>query len=201
MQAICIDRYQEMSKTGHWNCITGKYPDLYLITGPGYWKYKAENAETRKTNGQGNSRVLNLSQKSPNYFSLISVNTSSLTLPFSWITQPLPSYCQLSYLAECWWKPFHYLCLGHYSLRQPFLFPYSGYYRGPIISYMKLLKMIRVHNQLDQDIHIITKTYSSSLIYKKQKTNREDQGSIFKGVNANYFLKIPWTLIIRNQLA
>lgn len=54
---------------------------------------------------------------------------------------------------------------------------------------MKLLKMIRVHNQLDQDIHIIINTYSSSLTYKKQKTNHEDQGSIFKGVNANYFLK------------
>jgi len=77
------------------------------------------------------------------------------------------------------------------NIHQPFISPYLGYHRGPIISYIKLLKMIRVHNQLDQDIHIIIKTYSSSLIYKKQKTNHEDQGSIFKGVNANYFLKIP----------
>jgi len=41
---------------------------------------------------------------------------------------------------------------------------------------MKLLIVIRVHHQLDQDIHIINNTYSYSLIYKKQKTKSRRQG-------------------------
>lgn len=39
---------------------------------------------------------------------------------------------------------------------------------------MKLLRMIQVHNQIDQDIHIINNTYSLALFIRNKRLNQED---------------------------
>lgn len=144
------DRYQEMGKTEHWNCITGKYPDLYRGDNKSWiLKLQSRNCKIQKNKWP---RQFDSAKSLPDFTtdnSLISENKAPLlSTPFSWIAHPqpslLPTYQSVS-------GNLSIFSLGHNSLYHTFSFSlHLSYSRGPIISCMKLLlTMIRIHTQLD----------------------------------------------------
>lgn len=87
------DRYQEMGKTEHWNCITGKYPDLYRGDNKSWiLKLQSRNCKIQKNKWP---RQFDNAKSLPDFTtdnSLISENKAPLlSTPFSWIAHPQPS--------------------------------------------------------------------------------------------------------------